>query len=84
MNLASASGHKIDVLRTLDVDIRAGSTESRHEFIVSRQLHAHVLLGFQFIDKAVDSIHLQQKTVELFNGETLPISRQLGRPLVPF
>ena len=83
MNLASASGHKIDVLGTLDVDVRVGSTASKNEFIVSRQLHADVLLGCQLIDKAINSIHIQQKTVELVNGETIPIWRQRGRSPMP-
>ena len=83
INLASASGHKIDVLGTINVKVRVGSMVHKHEFIVSRQLHADVLLGCQFIDKSVQSIHTQARTIELVNGDTVPIYRQQSKGLTP-
>ena len=79
VNLTSGSGYKKDFLGILDVDVRVGSTVNMYEFIISGQLHAYVLLSCQFIEKAVDSIHIRQKSVEFVNGETLAISRQRGR-----
>ena len=65
VSLSSASVHKVNVLGTLDVDIRVESIVSRHKFIFSKQLHADRLLGFQLINKAVDSIHIQYKQLGL-------------------
>ena len=74
MLLASISAHKIDVLGTLDVDVRVESAVIRHKLIVCTQSHTDLLLGFHFIDRAADNTHIQYKSGSLVNSETFVIS----------
>ena len=71
MILASATGHRIHVLGSLYINIQIESTTGKHDLMVSSQLHADNLHGYQLIDKVNDSVLLQQKRVELINNETL-------------
>ena len=78
VNLSSASGHGLDVLGITRLSVKVGSQVTTHDFVVSRQLSTDVLLGCHFIDNAVEDIHVQLRTVELLNGELLPIVRRKG------
>ena len=76
VNLSSASGHGLDVLGITRLSVRVGSQVTSHDFVVSRQLSTDVLLGCHFIDSAVEDIHVQLRSVELRNGESVPIVRR--------
>lgn len=76
VNLASASGHSLDVLGLINLPVRIGKQVTTTTFVVSRALNADILLGCHYIDKAVEDIHIQRRTIELINGEILPIARR--------
>jgi len=76
VNLASASGHSLDVLGIISIPVRIGNHVSSTKFVVSRALNADVLLGCHYIDKEVEDIRVQRRTMELINGDIVPIARR--------
>ena len=81
VTLASASGHSLDVLGITRLRVQVGNQVTSHEFVVTRQLNADVILGCHYLDAAVEDIHVQRRTLELLSGECVPIVRR--RATVP-
>lgn len=46
VNLASVSGHGLQTMGIVTLDILVGDQRSNHEFIVTNHLNADVLLGY--------------------------------------
>jgi len=82
VNLASASGHALDIVGILTLPVRIGNQTTSNKFVVSQALNADVLLGCHYLDTAVDNISIQRRTLTLNNGETVPIARR--RATTPF
>ena len=76
VNLASASGHILDTIGVVNLSVRVGTQKTCHTFVVSKNLNADIILGCSYLDEAVEDIRIQNKTLDLLNGDQVPISRR--------
>ena len=82
VNLRSASNHSLETIGVVHLTVTVGSHSARTPFVVVRNLGADVLLGCTYIDQNVETIKPRGRTVELINGDVVPvIRRQALRPI---
>lgn len=81
VNLASASKHRLDVLGITTLSVTVGTHTVRLPFIAVRKLGTYVILGCHYMDKAVDTIQVQQRHVILVDSSRVRIIRR--RAVVP-
>ena len=80
-SVCDANRNPVRIKGTVDLLVRMGEHLARVKFNVCERLAAGVVLGCDYLDRFVEAIYPRRKTVELVNGQTVPIVRRpLARP----
>ena len=80
-NINDANSNPLKTLGSITLIVRLGHRLVALDFVVCLELAAEVILGCDFCDRFVESIHPRRREIELDDGSTVPIVRRpLKRP----
>ena len=73
VKLASATQHRLHVLRIVMLTVTIGTYSARFPFVGVRNLGDYILLGCAFQDRHVENIRCRRRDVIMANGDVVPI-----------
>jgi Retroviral aspartyl protease len=76
-NLQDASGNISQNINTIYLNVKIGIESKYLRFLVVKELAVPIILGCEFLDEHVASIHSKTKTLELLSGRLLPLHTKL-------
>lgn len=79
IRVRDTNNNRIEILGSIELAVSIGSRQQMGSFYVIERLATNFKLSSNFCDKHVEAIQPRQRTVELDEGTTVPISDKSGR-----
>ena len=77
--LASESKHMLNITGLLPLAVTIAGQATRTTFVIVEELGADVIVGFQYIEAAVDEIYVKKRALVLKSCALVPIQRRCAR-----
>lgn len=78
VNVRDAGNHKVHTSGTINIAVKIGNNVEMVTFNVVERLSTNILLGYNCFDLHIEVIKSRQRLVELDDGMTATIVRNLG------